>query len=264
MTERVKITINSGIADVRLNRAQKHNAIDREMFDGLAAAIAQLSTDDSIRVVILSGEGGSFCAGIDVQSFVAEPEMMGQLLERGPDGLNLVQRVCLGWQSLPVPVIAAIEGEAFGGGLQIALGADIRLFAADARLSVMEIKWGIIPDMGITQTLRGLVSIDVAKELTFTGRIIDAGEALRLGLGAGIAESPLDAAMELAQEICTRSPDAVRAAKRLFNESWNAAASDGLALETELQSQLLFSANQIEAVQANFEKRAPEWKPAPK
>jgi enoyl-CoA hydratase/carnithine racemase len=124
----------------------------------------------------------------------------------------------------------------------------------------MEIRWGIIPDMGITQTLRDLVSLDVAKELSFTGREIDAGEAVRLGLGAGIAESPREAAMDLAADICARSPDAIRAAKRLFNEAWHAAPADALALETELQSQLLFKPNQVEAVQANFEKRTPVWK----
>ncbi len=264
MNDRVTIQIEDGdcgaIADVRLNRPDKHNAIDRAMFDGLAEAITRVAGDESLRAVVLSGEGASFCAGLDVQSFISDPAVLEELLARGDDGLNLVQRVCLGWRGLPVPVIAAVHGNAFGGGLQIALGADIRLFGPDAVLSIMEIKWGIIPDMGITQTLRDLVSLDVAKELSFTGREIDAGEAVRLGLGAGIAESPHEAAMELAGEICTRSPDAVRAAKRLFNEAWHADPAEALALETELQRQLLFSPNQVEAVRANFEKRPPVWK----
>ncbi|MBT8136874.1 MAG: crotonase/enoyl-CoA hydratase family protein [Gammaproteobacteria bacterium] len=260
MTERVRIEIADGIADVRLERADKHNAIDREMFDAIEAAIAAVAADSSIRVVVLSGSGSSFCAGLDVQSFAAGPEAITELLERGADGLNLVQRVCVGWQRLPVPVIAALHGKTYGGGLQIALGADIRVLAPDTELSVMEIRWGIIPDMGITQTLRNLVSLDVAKELTFTGRTIDAGEAVRVGLGAGIAEDPHAAALELAREICGRSPEAVRAAKRLFNEAWHADPQSGLELEEALQRELLFSPNQIEAVQANFEKRPPVWK----
>lgn len=259
MTDRVTIEIREGIADVRLNRPDKHNAIDRPMFDAIAAAIAELDANSELRVVVLSGEGSSFCAGIDVQSFVGDPQSMEELLIRDEDGLNLVQRVCLGWRRLPVPVIAAIHGNTFGGGLQIALGADIRLFAPDAMLSVMEIRWGIIPDMGITQTLRELVSLDVAKELSFTGRKIDAGEAVRLGLGAGIAESPYEAAMELARDICARSPDAVRAAKKLFDSTWHADEATGLELETSLQKTLLFQPNQIEAVRANFEKRQPVW-----
>ncbi|MDH3646688.1 MAG: crotonase/enoyl-CoA hydratase family protein [Gammaproteobacteria bacterium] len=260
MTDRVQVQIHDGIADVKLSRADKHNAIDRAMFDAIADAIARLADDETVRVVILSGEGASFCAGLDVASFAAGPEAIGELLQRDDDGLNLAQRVCLGWQRLPIPVIAAVHGKAFGGGLQIALGADIRLFAPDAQLSVMEIRWGIIPDMGITRTLRNLVSVDVAKELSFTGRIIDAGEAVRLGLGAGIAESPHEAAMDLAREICAKSPDAVRAAKKLFNDAWYPDELGALELETELQRQLLFSPNQIEAVQANLEKRDPVWK----
>lgn len=260
MTERVTINIDDGIADVRLNRADKHNAIDRAMFDGIEAAIARLAKEDDLRVVVLSGEGASFCAGLDVQSFVADAASMDELLIRSDDGLNLVQRVCLGWRRLAIPVIAAVHGNAFGGGLQIALGADIRLFGPDAKLSVMEIRWGIIPDMGITQTLRDLVSLDVAKELAFTGREIDAGEAVRLGLGAGIAESPHEAAMDLARDICARSPDAVRAAKQLFDQGWHADTATALELETQLQRTLLFTPNQIEAVTANFEKRQPVWK----
>jgi len=260
MSDRLSIEITDGISDVRLDRADKHNALDRAMFDAIADAIEQLAGVDGLRVVVLSGEGPSFCAGLDVQGFTAGPEAIEGLLQRDQDGLNLAQRVCLGWQRLPVPVIAAVHGKTYGGGLQIALGADIRLLAPDAELSVMEIRWGIIPDMGISQTLRQLVSMDVAKELTFTGRTIDAGEAVRLGLGAGIAESPHEAAMDLATEICSRSPQAVHAAKKLFNESWHADEPTGLELETALQRELLFSPDQIEAVRANYEKRNPVWK----
>lgn len=259
MSARISLKVEDGVADVRLARGDKHNAIDREMFDALAATIAELGDTDNLRVAVLSGEGPAFCSGLDIQSFVAGPAALEPLLERGDDGLNLVQRVALGWRRLQVPVIAAVHGACFGGGLQIALGADIRLFAPDAQLSIMEIRWGIIPDMGITQTLRPLVSLDVAKELCLTGRIVEAGEAVRLGLGAGIAEDVHAAACELAREIAAQSPDAVRAVKRLLDETWQADASIGLELETALQRELLFSPNQVEAVTARFEKRAPRW-----
>lgn len=260
MSDRIGIETEGGIADVRLLRADRHNAIDGDMFNALTDAISSLRDSDDIRAVVLSGAGPAFCSGLDVQSFAAGPDAIEPLLERGDDGLTVVQRVALGWQQIEVPVIAAVHGACFGGGLQIALGADIRLFAPDAELSVMEIRWGIVPDMGLTQSLRGLVSLDVAKELCFTGRIVEAGEAVRLGLGAGIAEDPHSAALELAREIAQHSPDAVRAAKRLLNESWFSDRRTGLELETELQRELLFSANQVEAVAARFEKRAPRWR----
>lgn len=260
MTERVRIDVDAGVAEVRLARGDKLNAIDGAMFTALCAALQRLEATEGLRAVVLCGEGTAFCSGLDVASFAGGPEAIDPLLERGPDGLNVVQRVALGWRRLDVPVIAAVHGACFGGGLQIALGADIRLFAPDAQLSIMEIRWGIVPDMGLTQTLRSLVSLDVAKELCFTGRVVEAGEAVRLGLGAGIAEDPRAAAREMAADICEHSPDAVRAAKRLLEQSWHADARTGLELETELQRELLFSPNQVEAVTARFEKREPRWR----
>ncbi|RMF17459.1 MAG: crotonase/enoyl-CoA hydratase family protein, partial [Candidatus Dadabacteria bacterium] len=173
---------------------------------------------------------------------------------------NMFQRPGYDWKRLPVPVIAAIHGHCYGGGLQIALGADIRIAAPDTQMSVMEIKWGLIPDMSGTQTLRDLVRIDVAKELTFTGRIVEAEEAAQLGLVTRVAEDPKAAAMELAQTIASKSPDAIRAGKRLFNAVWHGSDVDGLALEAELQQTLIGSANQMEAVMANMQKRAPKFR----
>jgi len=164
------------------------------------------------------------------------------------------------WKRLPVPVIAAIHGVAYGGGCQIALGADIRIASPDAKLSVMEIKWGLIPDMSLTQTLRDLVPLDVAKELTFSGRVLSGTEAKALGLVTRVADDPLQAALELAREIAGKSPDAVRAAKRLFEVAWHADSATGLELEQSLQGALIGTPNQIEAVKANFEKRAPKFK----
>jgi enoyl-CoA hydratase/carnithine racemase len=175
------------------------------------------------------------------------------------DPPNWFQRVAYAWVTLPMPVIAAVHGACFGGGLQIALGADIRIAAPDTRLSVMEMKWGLIPDMSITRTLPRLVRIDVAKELTYTGRVLSASEAAQLGLVTWVTGDPLRAARALAAEIATRSPDAVRAAKRLFEESWTAPPEQTLALEAQLQRGLIGSPNQLAAVSAGFTKEPAEF-----
>ena len=220
-----------------------------------------------MRAVVLSGEGRAFCAGLDMESFAAMGggERQGgggadpKLFERSESGANRAQLAAWIWQELPVPVIAAVHGVAYGGGLQIALGADLRLVTADARLSVMEVKWGLIPDMSGTQTLRRLVRQDVAKELTFTGRVISGKEAVELGLATRVSEKPLDDALAMAREIAGKSPDAIRAAKRLLNETWQGTVAEGLKLEEALQRSLIGKPNQVESVKANFEKRAPKF-----
>ena len=181
------------------------------------------------------------------------------LLKRNERPENYAQRPGMVWKRMPVPTIAAIHGVAYGGGCQIALGADIRFAAPDAKISVMEIKWGLIPDMSLTQTLRDVVTLDVAKELTFTGRVMNGDQAKELGLVTHVADDPLQAAMDLASEIAGKSPDAVRAGKKLFEASWHADDRTGLELESSLQMKLIGSPNQIEAVKANFENRAPEF-----
>jgi enoyl-CoA hydratase/carnithine racemase len=258
ITERISIEIADHVATVTLTRADKHNALDVAMFDAILAAAQRLAGERGVRAVVLHGDGPSFCSGLDVAS----------LMSSGVSGLtdrvhgtkpNWFQRASHDWLTLPVPVIAALHGNVFGGGLQIALGADIRIAAPDARLSVMEVKWGLIPDMGITRTLPRLVAIDVAKELTFTGRIVSGTEAATLGLVTRVAEHPLLAAQELAAEIATRSPDAVRRAKRLYEQSWTGAAADTLALEAELQLELIGSPNQLAAVTAGFTKEPAQF-----
>ena len=237
--ERVQIEIADGVADVRMVRADKHNGLDGAMFESLSEAIDQLADDDELRAVVLSGEGPSFCAGLDIKSFAASggPD----LLDREPGEVaNLAQKVAYGWrEKVAVPVIAAVHGACFGGGLQIALGADIRIAAPDARLSVMEIVHGLIPDMSITQTLPRLVADDVARELVYTGRQVGAEEAQRIGLVTGVDDNPLEAAHELAAAIAERRPEAIRNAKRLLNEAPAMSAADALQLESELQMQLL-------------------------
>jgi enoyl-CoA hydratase/carnithine racemase len=268
MADLVTITIEDGIADVRLNRPDKYNALSGEMFSAIVEAGESLRDDKSVRVVVLSGNGRGFCAGLDFGSFQgmagagtggtrqrassAVPPMQHT---RPGEPEHAAQRPALIWKRLPVPTIAAIHGVAFGGGCQIALGTDIRIAAPDAKLSVMEIKWGLIPDMSLTQTLRDLIPLDLAKELTFTGRIISGSEAKELGLVTHVAADPLAKAMELAREIAGKSPDAIRAGKRLLEATWHADPKTGLDLEQELQRGLIASANQIEAVKANFENR---------
>jgi len=181
------------------------------------------------------------------------------LFERGASGANRAQLAAWIWQEVPVPVIAAVHGVAYGGGLQIALGADMRIVAPDARMSVMEIKWGLVPDMSGTQTLRRLVPLDVAKELTFTGRVISGTEAKSLGLATRLSERPREDALALAAEIASKSPDAIRAAKKLLQEAWQGSVADGLRLEENLQRSLIGRPNQVESVKANFEKRAPRF-----
>lgn len=258
----VTIALHDHVADVRLNRPDKMNAVDRAMWQALSAAGELLAETKGLRAVVLSGNGRAFCAGLDMSMFATmgsdeRPDLDPHAAEGSDDRPgNLFQRAALVWKRLPVPVVAALHGVAFGAGAQIALGADIRIAGPDLRFSVLEIKWGLIPDVGITQTLRDAVSLDVAKDLTFTGRIVQADEARTLGLVTRIAEDPFAAAMALAQEIATRSPDAIRLGKQLLDESWHADESTGLALEASFQSKLIGSPNQLEAIRANFEKRA--------
>ncbi len=249
----------NGVATVTMVRADKHNALDQAMFEGLVNAAAQLATDASVRVVVLHGEGKSFCSGLDIASFMSGQGGTGVLLDRDEGRLaNFAQRVTYDWSLVPAPVIAAIHGNCFGGGLQIALGADIRIAAPDAKLSIMEVKWGLVPDMGITQTLPRLIPIDVAKELTFTGRILSGSEGFELGLVTRTDGDPLSAALALADEIAQKSPDAVRAAKRLYDEAWTSNdTAAALKLESQLQTALIGSPNQIAAVVAGMSGEPP-------
>lgn len=261
MSERVQVTIDNAVATVRLSRPDKLNALDAEMFEGVIRAGEQILADKSVRAVVLHGEGRAFSAGLDFASFMGKPDLMQKLLARSEKSpANVAQRIAWIWQEVHVPVIAAVHGVAFGGGLQIALGADIRYVAADAQLSVLEIKWGLIPDMSISQTLTRLVPLDVAKELTFTGRIVSGSEAVELGLATKVSVDPLGDAIETAKLIATKSPHAIRAGKALLNDAPTMSRADALKLETALQVGLLGSPNQMEAVQANMMKRDPDFK----
>jgi enoyl-CoA hydratase/carnithine racemase len=267
MEDRVSISISDGVADVRLVRADKMNALDAPMFEALVAATGRLAQEKAVRAVVLSGEGRAFCAGLDMGRFAAMKEGGGNGIPGGEKrdltvrthGLaNFAQQAVWGWRQLPVPVIAAIHGVAFGGGFQLALGADMRFLAPDARMSIMEIKWGLVPDMAGTPILATLVRDDILRELTFTGRIFSAQEAQSYGLATRIVDDPRAAALEVACEIANKNPDAIRAAKRMLN---NLSVDPGPALlaESVEQQKLLGSPNQTEAVRANIDKRAPKF-----
>jgi enoyl-CoA hydratase/carnithine racemase len=258
--QQVRIEIADHVAVVTLSRPDKHNALDVAMFDQIIGAAERLRSEPGVRAVVLHGDGPSFCSGLDVASILQAGGDPAALTDRVRGEVpNWFQRSAYDWATLPMPVIAAVHGNCFGGGLQIALGGDIRIAAPDARLSVMEVKWGLIPDMAITRALPRLVGIDVAKELTFTGRVFDGAEAERLGVVTRTSETPLQAARELAETIAARSPDAVRGAKRLLDESWTGAAKDTLTLEAELQLGLIGSPNQLAAVAAGFTNQPAEF-----
>ncbi len=282
ISDRVSITITDGIADVRLDRADKRNALDNEMFVAIAEAGERLKTERGVRVVVLSGNGPSFCAGLDFSSFRS---MAGDASADGADGAgsdggdglervsngdgpgsmkagritHLGQQVAWAWQEVPVPVIAAVHGHALGGGIQIALGADIRIVHPDTKLSVREVHWGLVPDMTGTQVLSGLVRPDIAKELTFTARVFSGTEAFQLGIATRLSDTPLDDAMAMAGEIAERSPDAVRGAKALFNRIVNAGAAEQFAEERRVIGSLIGRPNQVEAVMSNFENRTAKF-----
>ena len=254
MNDRVTIAIADQIADVRLNRADKMNAIDPAMFTGIGAAIDSLADRKDVRCVVLSGEGKAFCAGLDMASMAAGGS--GTSAERNDQGSILPQHVTWGWRNLPMPVIAAVHGVAFGGGFQIMSGADIRIAAPGARFAIREAYWGLVPDMAGFPIWRGLVRDDVLRELVYTAREFDADEALRHGFITRIAEDPLAAAMELARVIVGRSPHAVRGAKRLCNMAHDTEPRAMLEAETREQMAVIGKPNMMEAVAANMGKRA--------
>ncbi|RMX06923.1 crotonase/enoyl-CoA hydratase family protein [Corticibacter populi] len=254
---------DDGIAQVWLQRPDKMNALDDAMLAGLVAAGDWLRSAKGLRAVVLAGEGQAFCAGLDMANFsrIAEGKGMdvaaAAVRERTHGVANLFQQVGWQWRALAVPVIAAVQGVAFGGGLQLALGADMRYLAADARLSVREIHWGLVPDMAGMPLLRELVRADLARELVFTGRIVAAEEACAIGLGTRLVPDPLTAAMEQACAIAGCNPDAIRAGKRLLNMSADAGTAELLQAESLEQLLLLGSDHQREAVAAALSRRKP-------
>ena len=262
MTDVLTTAIEGHVATVTLNRPSKHNAINMEMFAALAEAGEQLKSQPTVRAVVLTGAGDNFCSGIDTSVFKQagagiDPTMMAPV---EPSPANFFQRPAYVWRELDVPVICALQGAAYGGGLQIALGADLRFASPSARLSIMEIKWGLIPDLAISTTLRDILRLDRVKELAWSGRVVDAAEALEIGLVTAVHDDPLAAAQQFATEVAGRSPDAIRSMKKLFNRAWKMSDADALSLEAELQSAILGAQNQMEAAMANLQGRDPVFK----
>ena len=263
--DRVTITVVDGIADVKLNRADKRNALDNAMFTSLSAAGEYLKTLDDLRVVVLSGDGSSFCAGLDFSSFAQMAEAGAKKTDMNAGAMvdgritHMAQQVCWVWQEVPVPVIAAVHGHALGGGIQIALAADIRIVHPDTQLSVREVHWGLIPDMTGTLMLGRLVRPDIVKNLVFTARVFSGHEAHEMGIATQLSQDVHADAMTMAREIAGRSPEAVRGAKKLINLLANNGAAEQFAAERATIGQLIGTTNQAEAVMSHFEKRPPNF-----
>jgi len=267
MDNRITVDLKDGVADVRLVRADKMNALDDAMFSALIETGERLKTETGVRAIVLSGEGRAFCAGLDMGNFgkMASGERDGGksstgsslvTADRTPGGSNRAQHAVMVWREQPVPVIAAVHGVAFGGGFQLALAADMRFVAPYARMSVMEIKWGLVPDMAGMVLLRGLVRDDLVRELTYTGRIFEGAEAERLGLATRVCADPRAEALALAAEIAGKSPTAIRAAKRLLNMMQDEDQHALLKAESVEQAALIGSPNQVEAIMSNLQKRS--------
>ena len=261
--DRIHVEISGGIAEVRLDRPEKLNALDPGMFAALVETVERLRATPGLRVVILHGAGRGFCAGLDKGSFAAMAgggtNSFSDLMARTHGPANAPQHAAYVWRDLPVPVIAAIHGVALGGGFQIALGADMRYVAPDAKLSILEIKWGLVPDMAGVALMRELARGDVIRELALTGRVFSGEEALTYGFATRVCPDPLAAARETARDIAGRSPDAVRGLKRLLNRASDDDTAALLLAESREQAALIGSANQIEAIMANVENRSPRF-----
>lgn len=260
VTDRLLVEIRDGIAHVRLNRPDKFNGLDLPMIRALAAVPRQLRANPDLRAVILSGAGDAFCAGLDFASVAQQQRTFLLNAVKVPGGLNLYQRACWNWRTLPVPVIAALHGYCFGGGFQLALACDFRIAAPDTTLSILEGKWGLIPDMTGSVTLRELVPMDVALRLTMTADTFDATTALEHGLVTEIADDPQAAAAELAAHLVTRSPDALAAAKTLLHRTWSRSPRWAFWTETVLQARLLAGANHRIARAAASRRQRPEYR----
>lgn len=258
---RVLLDVRDGIAHVTLNRAEKYNGLDLPMLRGLVEVAGRVEADRSVRAVVLAGEGKAFCAGLDFASVAKEGAMTKARAALKVPGrrTNLFQEACWVWRELPVPVIAVLHGHCFGGGMQLALAADFRFATPDCELSIMEGKWGLIPDMTGSVTLRELVPMDVAKRLTMTAEVFDGRQALDLGLVTGIAEDPLKDAEALAGELMTRSPDAIAMTKRLLHRTWTQSPRWAFWTETVLQARLMRGANHRIARSANLAKEVPAF-----
>ena len=259
--DRVSIDLaDNGVAQVRFTRGDKMNALDPTQFEAVLAAGEALRTMEGLRVAVLSGEGRAFCAGLDLSSMAAGGSSpQDKLATRTHGNANRAQEAAMTWRKCPVPVIAAVHGVCFGGGLQIASGADIRVVHPDTRMAVMEMKWGLVPDMGGYALWRGLVRDDILRELTYTNREFSGAEALGLGFATMLEDDPLARATAIAETIANKNPAAIRGAKRLFKVMHEEGEDAILMAESEEQDGIIRTPNQVEAVMAEMQKRAPNF-----
>lgn len=254
--KRVLLTIEDGIATVTLNRGEKYNGLDMPMFKQLSHTIETLRKNRSVRVVILNANDNVFCTGLDIKSLKNNPFKIKKLLKK-PEGVptNLVQDVAYQWRTLNVPVIAVTHGKCLGGGLQIAMGADFRFSTPDCEFSILEAKWGLIPDMGGMVAWREVLRGDVLRDLVYTGRMVEAKEALDIGLITRIEDDPMQAAKDYAHILISQSPDALAAGKKLINDIWTANDETVLDLETTYQTRIANKWNQLAAASRNLRKK---------
>jgi len=257
MNQTISYQVVDGIASVILNRPDKMNALNKDLFEAIIATGEAIKKDNSVRVVVISGAGRAFCAGLDMELMMAVGET--NLDERTHGLSNVFQQAAWVWHEVPVPVIAAVHGTCFGGGLQLMTGADMRYIHPETKLSIMEMKWGIVPDMAGTQLWSRFVREDIIRELTYTARIFNGDEAHQYGFATRLTETPLDDAMATAQQIANKNPDAIRAAKRLISNQIQTNPEAGLLAESVEQTAIIKTPNQIEAVMANMQKRAPKF-----
>jgi enoyl-CoA hydratase/carnithine racemase len=260
-SNRVQLTIDAGIAIVTLNRPDKHNALDMPMFRAIKQVIQQLKTNRQVRVVIVRGAGESFCSGLDVKSVMNnKADALKLLWKWWPGQANLAQYVTIGWRRLSVPVIMVLHGKCWGGGMQIALGGDFRIAAPDTSLSIMEAKWGLIPDMAGTPTLKENMALDQAMKLAMTAEIVDAQQALTLNLITSVADAPFDEAIKLAEQLVERSPDTNRTIKQMYHKIWSPRDRKILAQETTNQWRVLLGKNRQIAVKKALGKTDIEYR----
>lgn len=259
----VDIKIEGYVADVRLNRPEKMNALNEDMFQSIIKATTELSQNNAVRAVVLSGNGRAFCAGLDLSNFSMDGNGVASqdIMARTHGVANKWQTVAYAWRELQVPVIAAVHGIAFGGGLQIMLGADIKYIAANTRLSVMEMKWGLIPDMAGSVLMRGNVREDLFRELTYTNREFSGADAVEYGFATHVSDNPLEDAMAMAKTIASKSPSAIVKAKKLINESAHLHPNDLLLAESRHQQDIIGGKNQMEAVFSSMQKRPGNFDP---
>ena len=254
--------VEGGVAQVRLNRPDKLNALTLDTLEDLVATARELTSNRTLRGVVIAGEGDSFCAGLDFATVLKNPPRVARSFVPNPwRGTNLFQEACWAWRRVPVPVVAAVHGHCYGGGLQIALAADLRMTTADAQWSVLEAKWGLVPDMSGIQALSQQVRMDVAKRLTMTGEVVSGERALDLGLASEVHADPVAAATAFVEQIATRSPDAVAATKRLFGRTWSSSDRRTFARERIEQAKLLATKNTTIAREAAMKRAVPAFDP---